>query len=232
MRSRAFLAALAVTTAPCLIAASGPSPEVPLDKALTIPAAELAATCSRAAVASKYVKLARAGATVYIGRRQVNARNADTVAAEIAAQLEVCRQAVEQRGVADIAGLWVGSASGCERAGSMLGQAVTEPGTTVRFERDGAALTMTVSGKAEDGSEYSFPSPGTVVEHYVTLRDPFNSDYVLQGEATDASIVLRPDAKATLATWPGWANPPKPADLADCVISLRRPPDSKPASGE
>ena len=227
MRNRALMAGLGFALVPGLVAAKVPSPEVSLEKALSMPAAELAATCNRATVASKYVELARAGGTVHIGGRRVTARNADSVAAEIEAQLEVCRAAVEKRGVADIAGAWAGNAAGCERAGSMLAQAVGEPGTTVRFEQNGIAIEMTLSGKTKDGQEYSFPAPGTVVDHYIAVRDPINSDYILQGEATEASIVLRPDTQSILAAWPAWASPPQPADLSSCVISLHRSSDPR-----
>lgn len=222
MRNRALMAGLGFALVPGLIAANAPSPDVSLEKALEMPAAELAATCNRATVTRKYVELARAGATVNIGGRRVTKRNADTVAAEIEAQLEVCRAATAKRGVADIAGTWAGNAIGCERAGSMLAEAVNEPGTIVRFEQDGVAIAMTLSGKTKDGQEYSFPAPGTVVDHYVAVRDPINSDYIVQGEAAETSIVLRPDSKSILAAWPAWANPPRPEDLAGCVISLRR----------
>jgi hypothetical protein len=79
-----------------------------------------------------------------------------------------------------------------------------------------------VFGKTSDGEDFSFPASGTVVGHYVAMIDPGNSDYLLQGEATEAAIVLRPDAKSILAAWPAWAGPPKPADLASCVVSLLR----------
>jgi len=230
MRHGVLIVGLGCAFVPGLIAAKTPSPAVSLDRALSMPAAELAATCNRAAAARKYIELARVGGSVTIGGRRVTARNADAVGAEVDAQLEVCRDAVAQRGVANIDGVWAGNSVGCDRAGSLLAQALHEPGTLVLFEQEGVAITMTLSGRTKDGQEFSFPAPGTAVEHYIAVLDPGNSDYVLQGEATDASIVLRPEAKSILAAWPAWADPPKPEDLASCAISLHRSTgDSGPA---
>ena len=216
MNGMVFALTIAVT------AVSAASPDVSLEAALAMPDAELAATCNRATVSRKYVDLARAGTTVTIGHRRVTARNADAVAADIDAQVDVCREAIERRGTAQVAGVWEGSSAGCERAGSLLAQALNEPGARARFEQAGITLALTVSGRTRDGQDFSFPASGTVVGHYIATIDPGNSDYLLQGEATDAAIVLRPDAKSILAAWPAWAGPPKPADLASCVVSLQR----------
>jgi hypothetical protein len=154
----------------------------------------------------------------------VTARNADEVAADIDAQLAVCRDAIARRGIAQVGGTWAGSATGCERAQSLLAEALSLAGTSVRFEQEGTALSITVSGKLKDGNDFSFPAPGTVVEHYIAVIDPGNSDYVLKGDATDTTIVLRPDTKSVLAAWPNWAGPPKPEELSSCVINLQRAP--------
>jgi hypothetical protein len=222
MQHRALMTGIAFALASVVVAASAASPEVSLETALAMPDAALAATCNRATVARKYVELARTGASVTIGRRRVTSRNADAVAADVDAQLDVCREAIARRGVAQIVGVWTGSSAGCERAGSLLAQALNAPGSGVRFEQDGITLAVTVFGKTSDGEDFSFPASGTVVGHYVAMIDPGNSDYLLQGEATEAAIVLRPDAKSILAAWPAWAGPPKPADLASCVVSLQR----------
>lgn len=222
MGHHTLMVGLVLALAPLVVAARAASPEVSLETALAMPDAELAATCNRASVARKYVELARAGSTVTIGRRRVTARNADAVAADIDAQLDVCREAIARRGVAQIGGVWAGSAAGCERAGSLLAQAMKSPGSGVRFEQDGITLAITVSGRTSDGENFSFPASGTVVGHYIAMIDPGNSDYLLQGEATEAAIVLRPDAKSVLAAWPVWAGPPKPEDLASCAVSLQR----------
>lgn len=222
MGHHTLMVGLVLAIAPLVVAARAASPEVSLETALAMPDAELAATCNRASVARKYVELARAGSTVTIGRRRVTARNADAVAADIDAQLDVCREAIAQRGVAEIGGVWAGSAAGCERAGSLLAQAMKSPGSGVRFEQDGITLAITVFGRTSDGEDFSFPASGTVVGHYIAMIDPGNSDYLLQGEATEAAIVLRPDAKSVLAAWPVWAGPPKPEDLASCAVSLQR----------
>jgi len=216
------MAGFAFALASMVVAAKAASPEVSLETALAMPDAELAATCNRATVARKYVDLARAGSTVTIGHRRVTARNADAVSAEIDAQLEVCREAIAQRGVVQIAGVWTGSAAGCERAGSLLAQALKESGSGVRFEQDGITLAITVFGRTSDGGDFSFPASGTIVGQYIAMIDPGNSDYLLQGEANDEAIVLRPDAKSILAAWPAWAGPPKREDLASCAVSLQR----------
>ena len=232
MRHCVLMAGLGCALVPGLMAAKTPSPAVSLDRALSMPAAELAATCNRAAAARKYIELARAGGSVTIGGRRVTARNADAVGAELDVQLEVCRDAVAQRGVANIGGVWVGNSVGCDHAGSLLAQALREPGTLVRFEQEGVTIAMTLSGRSRDGQEFSLPAPGTVVDHYVAVLDPGNSDYVLQGEATPDSIVLRPDATSILAAWPAWADPPKAEDLASCTISLHRSSGDKGSTVE
>lgn len=222
MQHRTLMSGSGLVLASVVMAASAASPEVSLETALAMPDAELAATCNRAAVARKYVDLARAGASVTIGRRRVTSRNADSVAADIDAQLEVCGEAIAHRGVAQIGGVWTGGSAGCERSGSLLAQVLNAPGSGVRFEQDGITLSVTVFGRTSNGEGVSFPASGTVVGNYVAMIDPGNSDYLLQGEATEAAIVLRPDAKSILAAWPAWADPPKPAELASCVISLHR----------
>lgn len=222
MQHRASMTGIAFALAAIVVTAGASSPEVSLETALAMRDAELAATCNRATVARKYVELARAGSTVMIGHRRVTARNADAVSADIDAQLDVCREAIAQRGVAQIGGVWAGSAAGCERAGSLLAQALKEPGSGVRFEQDGITLAITVFGRTSDGGDFSFPASGTVVGHYIAMIDPGNSDYLLQGEATDEAIVLRPDAESILAAWPAWAGPPKREDLASCAVSLQR----------
>jgi hypothetical protein len=229
MCTRALMAGLAVSIVPSLVLAKAASPEVPLEKALTVPAPELSALCNRAAISREYVRMAQGGATVYIGRRRVTPSNADTMAAAIEAQLEVCRAAAASRGVPNLAGDWVGHATGCDRAGSLLAVSVNEAGTVVNFDQDGMALTMMLSGKTATGEDFEFPAPGRTVEHYIVVVDPMNSDYTLQGEVTDTSIVLRPDTKGILAAWPKWANPPGRADLDSCVVTFeRRATDSLP----
>lgn len=230
MRHHTRLAGFLFALAPFVLAAKTVTPDVSLDEALAMSAAELAATCNRAMNSRKYVELARTGAGVTIGHRRVTARNADEVAAEIDAQLAVCRDAITQRGIAQVGGTWAGTATGCERAQSLLAEALGLAGTSVRFEQDGTALGITVSGKLKDGADFSFPAPGTVVENYIAVIDPGNSDYVLKGDATDTSISLRPDTKSVLAAWPNWAGPPKAEELASCVIYLQRTLQNAPAA--
>jgi hypothetical protein len=229
MRGRRVVAGLTMVVVPLMAVAKSPSPEVPLEKALTMPAEQFAAVCKNASMQRQYVELAEVGGTVMIGGRRVTSRNAAAVAAELDAQLEVCRQVAEQRGVAAVQGDWVGRSTGCDRSGSGLAAIVGEPGAVVNFEQDGTSLELTLSARDKEGESYSFPAFGTVLENSITVIDPFNSDYTLKGEVTGSTIVLRPDTKRILAAWPKWAGPPAREDLDSCVVTLeRQAPEAAP----
>lgn len=229
MRSRGFIAGFALLVVPLIALAKAPAPQVPLEKALTMPAGSLAALCSDAAVRRRFVELARVGAVVVVGGRRVTASNADSVAAGLDAQIDVCRKAAEQRGVSQLQGDWIGQSTGCDRSASGLATFVAEPDAVVGVQQDGMSLTLSLSGRAQSGEPYSLPASGTVIEQYVVVMDPMNSDYSLGGEFADSKLVLRPDSERILAAWPKGANPPTRADLDSCVVTLeRRAPESTP----
>jgi len=209
---------------PIVVLAASPT-GLTLERALKLPAAELAHLCNSLATQKQFVALANKGVTVSVGSQRITKENAAKFAAELDQQLAVCATAGSQRGTQSVAGTWSGTQTGCERAGSMFAAMIAEPGTTASFTQEGTRLNLTLAGRSDDKS-FSIRAAGAIVERAIVLVDPVNSDYTLAGELTGDRIDLRPDTDSVLKSWPAWDSPPKRGDLSACRVVLQRMADS------
>lgn len=192
-----------------------------LAKAMAAPAGDLAQGYSSSKSALGMVELAEAGITVHLGNQKVTGRNAAKVRKEYETRLATYRTAIERRGMRDLAGDYSASATGCAKSGSSWAGIVEEGFDKVVIKQAGPEVTLVAMGEYE-GKPLEVGAAGVTVEDMIAMIDPMNSDYPLGGRIEDGRITIRPETDFVLRAWPGWAGPPKRADVESCVVTLQR----------
>lgn len=221
----AITLSLAIACMPPLIAAAADgAPKVDdklLAKAMAAPAGDLVQGYASTKSTLGVLGLAEAGATIQLPDRKVTQRNVAKVRNEYETRLATYAVAIEQRGAKNIAGDYVASATGCTKSGSMWAGIVEEGFDKVVITQTGPEVTLTVVGEYK-GEPLDIGAEGVTVEDMIAMTDPMNSDYPLSGRIEGDRITIRPQADQVLQAWPGWAGPPKRADVESCVVTLQR----------
>jgi len=192
-----------------------------LAKALAAPAGDLAQGYASTKSTLGILGLAEAGATIQLPDRKVTQRNVAKVRKEYETRLATYTVAIEQRGATDIAGDYAASATGCVKSGSMWAGIIEQGFDKVVVTQTGPEVTLTVMGEFK-GEPLEIGAEGVTVEDMISMTDPMNSDYPLSGRIGEGRITIRPQADQVLQAWPGWAGPPKRADVESCVVTLER----------
>jgi hypothetical protein len=217
---RLFLAgsASALLVLPCDPSAAR---EPTLEKALEAPALELAQSyVFTQMVLSTSIPMAEIGATVYLGNEKITERNAAKKRKQYQNRLEIYAEAALTRGSVALAGPYQGKSSeACARVGSSwLELAGSDDVASITISQDGIEIVLSLSAPGEDET-LVFDVGGAAVESSVVFMDPMNSDYYIHGAVIDGRVELRPSVEV-LKGWPGWATPPKRADLENCLVEL------------
>jgi len=164
--------------------------------------------------------------TMVVGRDRISGKNATKFRKRLEARLANYEAAIEQRGGVDLSGRYAATATGaCAHAGSLWIGVILEPTfIAVRIDQEGADATLSVEVEI-DGKQLALDNRAAVVESSIAVSDSMNSDYFALGALNDGRLVIRPDP-AVLGAWPGWASPPKRADIEACELVLVLLPDS------
>jgi len=216
--AQATACAVLVTTA-CAAATADDAAKVDdklLAKALSAPAGDLAQGYASSKSTLGMLKMAEAGITIQLGDRR-------KVRKEYETRLATYTAAIEQRGLQDISGDYTAAATGCGKSGSSWAGMVEEGFDKVVIKQAGPEITLTVMGQYK-GEPLEMGADGVTVEDMLSMIDPMNSDYPLNGRIEEGRITIRPQADFVLRAWPGWAGPPKREDVESCVVTLRRVP--------
>ena len=193
--------------------ASGPL----LERALHIPAADLASSYFTVKVRIDMLQFAEQGAVVKTPERSIDKNNVKDVKAELEDRLSTYETAINQRGYKFIAGTYFSNASAsCANVPSLWvrGMLMGEL-STLNITQHGFIANIAQQAKHKSST---LKMPAIIVESSLALADPGNSDFRFRGEVTGDEITLRPDVDEILATWPSWMRPPSRADLSSCRI--------------
>ncbi len=212
--------AMFIFLSPTLSAEGG---EPTLDDCLEAPAPVLA----RSYLADRYVlqdvlPMVEQGFidTMVVGRDHISGKNAAKFRKRLENRLANYGAAIERRGAVDLSGRYAATASeACERAGSLWIGVILEPTfIAVRIDQAGADATLSVEVEI-DGKQLALDNRAAVVESAIAVSDSMNPDYFALGTRSGGRLVIRPDP-AVLGAWPGWASPPKRADIEACEVVL------------
>ena len=198
---------------------------------LEAPSADLAqsylAVKTSLGLLEKHVKAGafrKSGATFMIKMRgeMVNRGNVDGYLVKFREQVSVYREAIKERGYADIAGTYKGEATkSCAKSNSLFAAVIQGKLVTgMEIRQDGIDPELVLNFKQKD-KETSVVTFAAIAETAMALVEPMNSDFYFLGEIRDRVIVLKPDV-SVLKTWPKWANPPSQSDLEGCIVTLER----------
>lgn len=192
-----------------------------LAKALAAPAGDLAQGYSSTKSTLGMLELAEAGITIQLGNKKVTKSNVAKVRKDYETRLATYGAAIEQRGMRQVAGDYTATATGCAKSGSAWAGIIEEGFDKVVIRQEGPEVALVVMAEYE-GELLEVDAEGVTVEDMVAVIDPMNSDYPLSGRIEDGRIIVRPQADLVLRAWPGWAGPPKRADVESCVVTLQR----------
>ncbi len=196
---------------------------------LEAPAADLAQgyLAARASLAG-VERLAKSGAfdgsgpsfTLKSRGERIDKDNVDEYLAKYQKQLSFYREAIKQRGYANIAGAYKGEATrSCANSNSLLAAAIQQKVETgVEIRQEGFDAQIAISLKQND-EEMSIENRAAIAETAIAVIEATNSDYYFVGEIKDKVIVFKPDV-SVLDTWPKWAHPPSRSDLENCTVTL------------
>ena len=183
------------------------------------PEVELVRSCANAATQRPMIELAQQGGGVSLNGKRVTASNAPQILAVFDKTLKRCADADAAMRSPDMSGHWLPRQSSGEHCASMLATAIATEGTVVNARKAGSELAVDIALTME-GKAYSFKATGIAVGALFALTDPGNSDFLWLGEVNDRTVTLRPDIDQVLASWPGWAHPPKRSELETCRLNL------------
>lgn len=164
--------------------------------------------------------------TMVVGRDRITGKNAAKYRKRLETRLANYEAAIARRGAIDLSGRYAATASeACEHAGSLWIGVIVEPTfIAVRIDQTGADATLSVEVEI-DGKQLALDNRAAVVESSIAVSDSMNPDYFALGTLSGGRLVIRPDA-AVLGAWPGWASPPKRADVEACELLLELLPDA------
>ena len=190
-----------------------------LDEALKAPPIDLAQSYGSISNILEMLPLVEAGATLQLPDGEVNKANVATVRAELEQRLAVYGQAIAKRGSISISGEYEAKAKKCSKSASAWAMSITEGYDRIFVEQIGPAVTFEASRRRRHNSP-EFTATGFCVENAISLIDPMNSDYVLNGELYGEHITIRPDVESILRAWPDFVKPPNRSNLSSCVVVL------------
>lgn len=192
-----------------------------LDKALSLPAEDLARSCLADVILEQFLILADSGATIQTANGPITGENVDDQRRALETRLGLCTSAIQVRGQAELPQHLAlhTSTSQCEQAGSgwadLISGDLVEEIEVFQEEFPGILSTTIIL----DGRTRNVEQPLVVVENSLAMMDYSNTSYLWLGVVTGDRIELRPDI-GVLTSWPEWATPPKKKDLQKCRIEL------------
>lgn len=192
-----------------------------LERALQVPAADLAQSYQWVKEIIASLPLAESGGSIHTPSGTIRSDNVAAVKAEMEDRLAMYGAAITQRGYKAIAGTYHANVtSSCGRiqsfwAGGILQGLLGD----LNISQDGFTVHIVHQYKI-DGKASILEMPGVIAESALTFTDPMNSDFVFLGEIAAKEIKVRPHIEKMLAAWPNWAKPPSRSDLTTCSVTL------------
>ena len=162
------------------------------------------------------------GFNVVIGDLEITDSNREQIKTEVAVKRKAIGQAIEIRGVADIAGPYTANVtSACSKIQSGWADG-TRQGLlgAPTFEQDGHEATM-IQLADFDGKQ-PIETPVVIVENVLAFTDMMNTDFPFTGVVKGNVITITPDTDRILAAWPDWVKPPSRKNLDKCRVTLTR----------
>jgi TPR repeat protein len=201
--------------------AGTPHEDEALASLIALPDLELARVYERSSNLLGFIDLADSGINIQAGGRTINKDNAAEVRKELEAQVALCREAIERRGSADIAGTYrVSWTPECEQSKSAwAGLIIADHVAEIVISQTGCDAMLVYEWELE-GDRTPIETPVFVVGSAFTFQDFMNSDYVFVGSVEKDTILIRPDTDLVLSAWPQWAGPPKKRNLDRCEVTL------------
>jgi TPR repeat protein len=201
--------------------AGEPIEDEALASMMAMPDLELAQMYERSNSLLGFIELAELGIEVNAGGRRIRKRNAARVRKELEGQVALCREAIDRRGSANIAGTYrVVVTPECERSKSGWAGLICQADIEEIVISQTGCEAIVVYEYEHEGKTSSIETPVSVVGSALTFQDFMNSDYVFVGRVDADGIHIRPDTESVLEAWPKWAGPPKRDALEHCEVTL------------
>ncbi len=193
-----------------------------LQAALAANPLDLARSYSAAKQLLDLLSLAEGGGTIVAGGKKIGPDNVKDVKAELTARVAMYETAIGQRGHAHVAGNYHGSATPtCNKIQSLWTRGVQDGSLAeVKISEDSGFTVQLAHRFIHNADTGNVKIPAVVVDSAITFVDPMNSDYVLIGQVSGGTILVRPDVDVILAAWPNWVKAPDRGDLTKCVVTL------------
>jgi hypothetical protein len=190
-----------------------------LTEALGVPPLRLAQSVSSIKNVMAMLPLAEAGVALQLPDGEVNKTNVAAVRDELEARLAIYEQAIDKRGVEVLLNEYAAVADKCTYSQSSWASLIANGYDHVFVSQNGSEVMLEVSKKRRRNNPERSAS-GIIVENAVSLTDPMNSDYIMNGEYLDGIITIHPDVESILQAWPDFIQPPSRANLSSCVVTL------------
>jgi hypothetical protein len=193
-----------------------------LQAALAANPLDLARSYSAAKQLLDLLPLAEGGGTIVAGGKKIGPDNVKDVKAELTARVAMYETAIGQRGRARVAGNYHGSATPtCNKIQSLWTRGVQDGSLAeVKISEDSSFTVQLAHRFIHNADTGNVKISAVVVDSAITFVDPMNSDYVLIGQVSGGTILVRPDVDVILAAWPHWVKAPDRGDLTKCVVTL------------
>ena len=205
------------------IAGSGDSKLPGFDKAMALPAVDLAKAYDTARIILGFLpSVKQDGNTTIVARgRTINQENADDMTPVVVQELATYETAIQKRGYKTISGQYRAKATPqCARIGSYWTRGIAEGVLRdVEVKQNGFQIQLVQTVEYE-GQSSTYELEGVIVESALTFSGAANSDFVFLGQIELKEIEVRPDVDAVLGYWPKWAGPPRRKDLSACRVIL------------